>query len=313
MPDEPSPLYAAHLAHLDALRHQRRSPNTLRVYSIYVGHYVRFLTIAGIETPGLEYLSAEWVGRYQDYILAGSHGTRDGAAAERSMVRLIKTFSRWLWRRGYYAADPLAHVEAPRLPKLHRVPFTESDIHRLLAAALRGPSPEMERALLLLGLDTGCRIGELCATELRDLDLTAGAILFRHTKNQRARQVFFGVASRADGGPCVVALREWLAVRPPVETPYLFLYADGSPLTPDRARRIYRTLGASADVPHTHPHRLRHTHASELLAELPGAELHLRNRLGHVSADVLADYISISDLSARHVAESASLSKKWNL
>ncbi len=313
-PDALDDLYAAHLSHLESLRRSRRQPATLSLYSTYVGGYVHFLTGQGIDTPGLECLSPALVGHYQDWVRANGRGTRDGAAAEYQAVRLVKIFSRWLWRRGIVAADPLARVEAPKLPKLHRVPFTAADVRLLLEAVRLGPNPIMERALLLLlGLDTGCRVGEMVGVEFDDLDLDAGVVLFRRTKGGRPRRVFFRVASRPDGGPCVVALRDWLAVRPRTEAPTVFVTREGQPLTTDQARRIYRALGQSAGVPHCHPHRARHTSASEFLAELPGAELHLRNRLGHLSSEVLHDYVTISDVSARYVAETASLSEKWGL
>lgn len=308
-----SPLYAAHLAHLEALRRQRRAPATLKVYRLYVGGFLSFLETLGILSPDLEHLTPDLVGQFQDSVHARAHGTRDGDAAEQQAVRLVKIFSRWLWRRGVLESDPLARIEAPRLTKLHRVPFSEPEVRRLMDAARDGPHPVMERALLLLGLDTGARIGEMVSATLGDLDLDTGVILFRRTKNGRPRRVFFGVASRADNGPCVVALRAWLANRPLSEAPTIFLGRDGGPLSTDAARRIYRALGLSADVSQCHPHRGRHTAASEFLAELPGAELHLRKRLGHLSAEVLADYVNISDQSARSVAETASLSAKWNL
>lgn len=308
-----SPLYAAHLAHLEALRRQRRRPATLKIYRLYVGGYLQYLATQGIDNPGFECLTADLVGRYQDHVHGRSSGTRGGSAAEHQAVRLVKIFTRWLWRRGFVEADPLARIEAPRLQKLHRVPFSAPEVRLLLEAARQGPNPIMERALLLLGLDTGARIGELVATEIADLDLSVGIILFRSTKSGRPRRVFFGVESREDGGPCIIALREWLAVRPHTEATAVFVARDGMPLSTDQARRIYKALGESSGVPHCHPHRGRHTAASEFLAELPGAELHLRKRLGHVSAAVLEDYITISDDSARHVAESASLSQKWDL
>jgi integrase len=84
-------------------------------------------------------------------------------------------------------------------------------------------------------------------------------------------------------------------------------------LSPRQAHRFWAKLGKAAGVEHCIPHRGRHTHASELLAELPGAEIHLRHRLGHISGQVLADYVTISERSAREVAVIASLSAKWGL
>jgi site-specific recombinase XerD len=309
-------LYDAHQAHLEALRRQHRAPDTVRVYRLYIGGFVRFLTERGIECPTLEHLSPDLVGKYQDYIPRCAQGTRDGAAAEHQAVQTVKIFSRWLWRRSFFAIDPRARVESPRLAKLHREPFSQHDCQLLLEAALLGPDPIMERALLLLGLDTGARIGELVATTIDDLNLEAGTILFRKTKNGRPRRVFFRVADSADGGPCVVALTNWWAVRPKRADQLvhaLFIGRDGRPLCTDRARRIYRALGESAGVPNAHPHRSRRTHATAFLTELPGAELHLRNRIGHSSREVLAEYVSFSDSAAREVADVASVSAKWGL
>jgi integrase len=297
---------------------------------------------AGSIHPSLADLCPRLVGEYQDHIRAHSRGVRDGAVAETQAVRLLKSWATWLWRRDYYPTDPLARLERPRLTKLHRVPFSEHEVRALLDAARQGPNPVMERALLLLSLDTGARIGELVGARLDDLDLERRVIVFRKTKNGRPRRVFFGVASQADGGPCVVALRKWLAVRswseapssspctpeelrllprrsgpalarPQSETPNLFLSADGWPLSTERARRIFHALGESAGVPNVIPHRFRHTAASEFLAAAPGAEHALRSRLGHLSIDVMSDYISISDSTAQQFGETASLSAKWGL
>lgn len=308
-----SPLYDAHQTHLAALRRQRRAPNTLKVYAIYCGGYVEFLRARGLVEPILNDLTPALVGEYQDHIRAHSLGSRGGAVAENQAVRLLKAWATWLWRREYYPTDPLARLDPPRLAKLHRSPFSELEVRALLDAARMGPNPVMERALLLLGLDTGARIGELVGAWVDDLNLDAGVILFRKTKNGRPRRVFFGISGRADGGPCVVALRQWLVARPLSEALNLFLSPDGWPLSAERARRLYHALGESAGVPQCFPHRSRHTAASEFLAALPGAELHLRHRLGHLSAEVLSDYISISDASAAHVAETASISAKWDL
>lgn len=356
-------LYDAHQTHLEALRRQRRSPATLKAYTIYCGGFLRFLqergstaTVTDMERKvvgvpetaddvfahgaldsltrisavnlharcaddpvghepslPLALLSPALVGEYQDHIRAHSKGTRDGAVAERQAVGLLKTWATWLWRREYFPTDPLARLDPPRLAKLHRVPFSEIEVRRLLDAARMGPNPIMERALLLLGLDTGARIGELVGASVDDLDLDAGSILFRKTKNGRPRRVFFGVASRADGGPCVSSMREWLSMRPSSEAPNLFVDSAGWPLSTSKARRLYHALGESAGVEQAIPHRARHTHATAFLAAAPGAEHALRSRLGQLSPEVMGDYISISDLTAQKFAELSSLSARWAL
>lgn len=306
-------LRAAHIAHLQARTRLRRSSSTIRGYALYIGEFVQFIEQQGAP-PDLRSLNIDQVSDFQDWLRArNTRGTREGAYAEYNALRFLKTFSRWLTRRGFVPHDPLAKLDVPRPPKLRRQPYTESEVRRLVLAAKQGPRPVFERALLLLGLDTGARIGELCAAELSDLDLERGSILLRHTKFNHTRLVFFGVPSAADGGPCAQALREWLIERGATTYSTLFVDRHGEPMSTSQARRIYRRLGRSAGVPNCIPHRGRHTHATELLAELPGAEMHLRRRLGHLSKEVLADYVTISDRTAREIAGIASLSAKWSL
>ncbi len=314
---EPTSLYDVYQTYLEAMRRQRRAHATLTNYKYYCARYVQFLHDRGIEQPTLEHLSINLVGKFQDHVRATSRGSRDGVSVEHHAVRTLKIFSRWLWRRNMFDVDPLARLEAPRLVRLHGEPFAKGECVLMPEAAQRGPDPHMERALLLLSLDTGCRIGELCAANVEDLDLEVGSIVFKTTKNGRPRRVFFRAASQPDGGPCVVALQEWLLERAkraqPGEHSLFVTKRWGVRLSTDRARRIYRAWGEFAGIQRAHPHRSRHTHASELLTELPGAELHLRKRLGHLSREMLDTYVTISDTSARAVADSASVSAKWGL
>jgi integrase len=229
-PVEPASLYEAHQIHIEALRHQRRSPSTLKAYGIYCGGFVAFLKTRGFEHPMLMHLTPARVAAYQDH----SRGTRDGALPNvRRSVRL-KTWSTWLWRREYYATDPLARLDPPRVAKIHRVPFSKTDCLRLLEAAQLGPDPIMERALLLLSLDTGARIGELVALDLDDLDLTAGTVLFRGTKNGRPRRVFSASLGARTVGHA--PLRSWSGWRP------------GRSAPPTRSPRCSSTVMA----PHQH-------------------------------------------------------------
>ncbi|GAC1654611.1 MAG: hypothetical protein NVS4B6_31120 [Mycobacterium sp.] len=157
-------------------------------------------------------------------------------------------------------------------------------------------------------------MGELCAASVGDVELVEGAIVFRHTKNGHPRRVVFRVSTKRDGGPALSALRNWLKVReahPGVEA--LFTTRERFPLSTRRVREIFTELGLAARVPNAHPHRTRHSAASEFLAQRPGAEIQLRSRLGHIDRSTLTDYVSWSEPAQQEAAEVASLSAKWNL
>jgi integrase/recombinase XerD len=299
--------------HRRALERLNRSPMTLRLYRIYQDSYLAFL-LEHEAPPTLEALNPQFVREWQSWLRGRSTGRRGGLATERQGVMTLKTWGRFLWENDVLPYDPLGRLKVPRVQKLHRKPFSEDEARRLVQATACGPNPIRDRALLLLLLDTGCRVGELCAAAIGDVDLSEGSILFRRTKGGRPRKVVFRVGSRRDGGPALSALKNWLRVRearPGVEA--LFTTRERYPLSTRRVREIFAELGASARVPNCHPHRTRHSAASEFLAQRPGAELQLRSRLGHVSREVLDDYISMSDPTIADAAAVASLSLRWNL
>jgi len=290
-----------------------RSQATLKLYAIYENSFLAFLFEHDVE-PSLDALNPQFVREWQSWLRSKSQGRRGGVVTEKQGVSTLKTWARWLWDNDVYAYDPLARLKVPRVQKIHRKPFSEDEAKRLVAAAAAGPNPIRDRALLLLLFDSGCRVGELCATAVTDLDLVEGRILFRRTKNGQPRSVVIRVTNRRDGGPSLSALRNWLKVRearPGVQA--LFTTREHLPLSTRRVREIFAELGQSARVPNSHPHRTRHSHATEFLAQRPGAELQLRSRLGQLSREVLNDYISISDPTAAEIAEVASLSARWNL
>lgn len=303
--------------HRRCLERLNRSPQTLRLYKIYEDSYLAYLhesCAPGDPPPPLSDLNPQFVREWQGWVRARSTGRRGGAATERQGVVVLKTWSRFLVDNDILPIDPLARLKVPRLAKIHRKPFTQDEARRLVQAASAGPNPIRDRALLLLLLDTGCRVGELCAADVGDVDLVEGAIVFRRTKNGNPRRVLFRVPTRRDGGPALQAVRNWLKVRearPGVDA--LFTTREQWPLSTRRVREIFTELGNVARVPNAIPHRCRHSAASEFLAQRPGAEIQLRSRLGQVSKAVLSDYISWSEPSQEEAASVASLSSRWNL
>ena len=304
--------------HRRALERLNRSAQTLRLYRVYQDSFLAWLLDNGVE-PTLDVLNPQFVREWQVWLRTRSNGKRGGLAAEKQGVMTLKTWSRFLrdndvYKVGQIAYDPLERLKVPRVQKLHRKPFTEDELRRLSQAASAGPNPIRDRALLLLMVDTGCRVGELCSATLADLDLAYGSITFLATKNGTPRRVIFRVPDRRDGGPALSALRNWLKVRearPGVEA--LFTTRERYALSTRRVREIFAELGRVARVPDCHPHRTRHTSASEFLAQRPGAELQLRSRLGHIDKSALSDYITWSDPAQVEAAEVASLSARWRL
>jgi integrase len=299
--------------HRDALERLNRSPATLRLYRTYQDSYLAFLAEHEV-SPSLDALNPQFVREWQSWLRGKSTGRRGGLVTEKQGVMTLKTWARWCWDNDVFAFDPLGRLKVPRVQKIHRKPFTEDEARRLVQSASAGPNPIRDRALLLLLLDTGCRVGELCNAAVTDVDLVEGSILFRRTKNGSPRRVTFRVPSRRDGGPALSALRNWLKVREArAGVTALFTTRERLALSTRRVREIFSELGQAGRVPNSHPHRTRHSAASEFLAQRPGAEIQLRSRLGQLSREVLSDYVSLSDRTVGEIAEVASLSARWGL
>jgi len=112
----------------------------------------------------------------------------------------------------------------------------------------------------------------------------------------------------------VRALRRYLQVRPigrGADEAYVFLGRERRRLTPGAGNGIVKRIAELAAVDNAYAHRLRHTHATGDLTMYPGDELGLRRILGHVSKNVLADYVHFSQATIADRAGRASLAETW--
>jgi integrase len=80
---------------------------------------------------------------------------------------MLKQAVRWQ----LIARNPAADLELPSVPKLDMVTLTREQAGELLLAAQRRP---LMRTLVLLGMATGARLGELLALRWADIDLDIG-------------------------------------------------------------------------------------------------------------------------------------------
>jgi integrase/recombinase XerC len=314
-------LFEAHTYHLAEVRRVRghdddRHP-TLLLYGLYQRRHLDYLEHVHLG-PGLAQLNPHTVAGCQLWIRdRHGYGKRNGRTAEASYARIMKIWSAFLFKRKIIPQDLLLGFELPRVPKILRRAFTREEAEKLFSTASAGPSSLRDRAIMLMFADTGCRVGELCGLECDDVIDADGtlraSVRFKKTKGGVPRDVQIAARDFVGGGPCIAALRAWLRVRkaqPGVRT--LFTTAYGLPMHPRRVRELHAMWGRKAHVDPCFPHMWRHTAASEAIAEGVG-ENAIRDRLGHLSPEVLHSYLHQSTRSRDRAAELASLSSKWQL
>lgn len=298
--------------HLSQLSLKRRAATTAKLYGLYEQVFLDYLEAVGLGYS-LDMLNVENVEDCVRWMRTHRRGgTRGNAVAERTFVQTWRRLAKALWRRKVYSEDPLARLETPAVRKIHKRPFTEDDVRRLFMAVSFTEYAARNRVILLMLLDTGCRVGELCAATIDDLDLDQGQIIFRVTKAGTPRVVSFKVPGRRNGGRTLAALKEYLRIRqaqPGVLN--IFTTHDGYPLTARGVAAMHKQIGARARVTPCTPHLWRHTSITEVMAEMPGAREALAARVGHTK--LLSDYVSITERQSTKVAEIASLSERWEL
>lgn len=172
-----------------------------------------------------------------------------------------------------------------RLPEVLPRAIPVEDLQRFLVVI----ENRRDRALILLLLHTGMRIGELLRVKVADIILPERKILlYLGEKNNEGRVVYY--SSEAEK-----ALQAWLKIRDP-DQEYLFYGGSKKQLCYVRAWMIMREYLERTGLEHKGYtlHSLRHTFATNLLNAGLRLEV-LQQLLGHRSIDVTLRYARMSN------------------
>lgn len=170
------------------------------------------------------------------------------------------------------------------LPKL----LTESDLRKFFDSV--DAVDNLQHAILLrLLLYTGCRVAELCAIKVSDVDLDAGKIFIESGKGDRDRYVLFGDQFR-------LPLRAYMGSHG--ENVYLFESKYKAPFSTRRIHQIVSEYGEAAGIDQAvHPHLFRHAILTHLTKSgVSDAQIQLVS--GHASKKSLERYqhLALSDV-----------------
>src|SRR6266540_510820 len=131
-------------------------------------------TIGGLQLKALEAIHLSDL--YAKLLREGRRDGKPGGLApahgchvHRALHRMLKQAVRW----NFIAQNPATDLELASVPKVEMVTLSREQAGALLRAA--EPRPLM-RALVMLGVATGARLGELLALCWTDVDLDAGIV-----------------------------------------------------------------------------------------------------------------------------------------
>jgi site-specific recombinase XerD len=210
-----------------------------------------------------------------------------GMSAATLCTRLVSlyAFMRFLADEGVMSQELLKrkiHIKQPiKLPKS----IDPDDEDRILAQI----DKVRDKAMILLLLRTGMRIGELLKTTMQDISLEGQLIrIYESEKTGTGRVVFFS-------NDAAQALYQWLMKRNYWKK-HLFHGPRDKAISYEAARAIFKKYVDKAGLSHKGItlHCLRHTYATSLLNAGMHIEV-LRDLLGHHSLEQTRRYANLAD------------------
>ena len=270
-------------SHIEAyLRDQYRrnlKPNTLRNSLTTIESFLSFFKGKGkmyleeIEREDLE----GWIEHEQD------KGTK--STTIRMRLDSVKAFLRFLIEKDILCPDVLSRRMMIKIPDALPRAMDPDDVNKLL----RVIDHVRDRAMILVLLRTGMRIGELLNTLVEDVNLKERRIeIYEADKTRSGRVVYLS-------DDALKALKKWYKARD-VNKEYVFYARGRDTMTYTSARMMFIKYLQKARLFHKgySLHCLRHTFASELL----NADMRLecvQQILGHSSIEMTRRYARLTD------------------
>ena len=203
----------------------------------------------------------------------------------RTILARVYAFLSFLVEEEIIPSDVLMRKVKLRLPQYLPRAMDPDEVSRLLSLI----NDIRDRAIVLVLLRTGMRIGELLNTRLSDVNMKGRTItIFEGRKNLRGRVVYFSDDARD-------ALKVWLRKRDSTGQ-FLFHSTGRSTLSYSSAHVMFKKYLEAAGLSHRgySLHSLRHSFASELLNAGMRLE-YLQQLLGHDSIEVTRRYGRLTD------------------
>jgi integrase/recombinase XerC len=225
-------------------------------------------------------------------------GKEYSAATMARKIATLRSFYKWMNRRGLIPTNPMTAIRTPRQGKRLPKAITVEQVEKLLAT----PSDKdvlglRDRAMLETLYSTGLRVSELVGLNLEDLDAGGEAMRIRG-KGRKERVVPLGAHAQA-------AVRRYmeLARNDPRYSQWwqgdagrkpLFINKHGQRLSSRSVRRKLDKYLMNSGLDTTiSPHTLRHSFATHLLEN--GADLRsVQELLGHQSLSTTQIYTHLT-------------------
>lgn len=218
------------------------------------------------------------------------------AKTVRSITGTLSTACKRAVTDGLLKRNPCAFVELPKLQSKPIEYLTEEQVRKLIDVSW-GSEYHLP---ILIAVNTGMRRGEIYGLRWKDVDWERNTLTIEQTVSCPNGKPEIKPAPKTNSSrrtilvpqSVMVALKDQRKVqveqrlacgRYYQDNDLVIAEPDGKPVSPDRFTAGLPRVGKAAGINNLHPHMLRHTHATLLLAN-GGTLKEVQSRLGHASA-----------------------------
>ncbi|MGP4073980.1 tyrosine-type recombinase/integrase [Piscibacillus sp. B03] len=202
-------------------------------------------------------------------------------------LRAIRSFFNFLEREGFITQNPVKNVKLVRQKRTIIETFSREQIHSLLRQPDRTTFTGIrDYTIMMLLLETGVRVRELCDIQTNDINFQDGLIRIDGKGN---KERFVPIQNRMKK-----QLANYLQIRGSLDTKTLFVNIDNEPLQIRAVQTAISKYGRQAGIQNVRcsPHTFRHTFAK--MSVQNGADVFsLQSVLGHTSMDMVRNYVNM--------------------
>jgi len=277
-----------HFAHSN--KAEGKSPKTIAWYTEMLSNFAMFLTGTGRRAVLCKFN----IDSVREFVIHEQERSISPYTVQ-GKVRALKAFASWLCNEGYTSDHILHNLKMPKAPVNLIEPLTDSEVNQLLS--YQNPLTALgcrNIAILVLLLDTGLRVSELCGLKFEDAHIEEGYLKVMG-KGSKERIVPIGGLAQKMLWRYIIHFRPEPVIK---SNNYLFLTLDSKPLCPNAIKLLLKRWSKKAGIPRLHAHLCRHTFATNYLIHNCGDVFRLQQILGHNSLEMVRRYVHYASTQA---------------
>ncbi|MDQ1913275.1 tyrosine-type recombinase/integrase [Paenibacillus sp. GD4] len=277
--------------YIDALKTDGKSATTVKGYAHDLKLFGAWLddisSKGGIPGAGVSAVAKNTLEKYAQFLKTSGAAP---ATANRRIIAVRKFFE-YLAKEGVIETNPAADLKTKPVQRQNTVKWLDrNEVGRVLYACETQPHAGLlkktrDKALIMVLVNCGLRVSELCDLQLDDLDYNASLLTVRDGKGAKYRKVPFGKSTQA-------AVKTYLDMRES-QSSYVFVTERGDQTTPRAVQHVVKKLSEISGVDFT-VHSLRHTYGKNIADETGGRLEVVAQLLGHATIETTRIYVTPS-------------------